>query len=237
MSPIDETLVTALPRVYPHVADVADWPAQQSLRLNWDRTHDLEARLQAAEATITALVAGHNTNETAVAAATAKAQSALALAQVPGKPPTSDTSGGGGGGGDLPGGGDGGAGNIGCQAAGGTGHDTGGLLNAIRAGQIVCGTGHEFPALLNPVATSAERDANLEEMILRMIWHLHQAGFTAGRQKNPSGAISKDKLCVVVDGVTRAYDIFTGVDPSQPVPTHMNEVAPANLQDDAGLPD
>lgn len=235
MSPIDEVAVEAQRRAYPHVGEIKDWPAQQSTRLIWERVHDLEARLTAAQATITTLVAGHNTNEIAIAEATRKATTALALAQVPGRAPTSDT--GNGGNGDLPGGGDGGAGNVGCSAAGATGHDTGGLLNAIRAGQIVCGTGNEFSALKNPVATLAEREANLEELLRRMIWHLQLAGFSAGRQRNPSGVISKDKLTVVVDDVLRAYDVFGGVDPSDPVPTQMSEVAPPEKVDDLGIPD
>jgi hypothetical protein len=127
---------------------------------------------------------------------------------------------------------------VGCAAAGPSGHDTGGLLNPIRAGQIICGTGHEFPALKNPTADLATRQANAEQLLLRMIWHLREAGFSAGRQKNPSGEISNDKLCVVVDGVTRCYDVFIAYDEfTIPLVTTMTEVAPANLQDDAGWPD
>ena len=122
-------------------------------------------------------------------------------------------------------------------AAGATGHDTGGPLNAVRAGQLVCGTGNEFSALKNPVATSAIRQANLEELLRRMIWHLQQGGFTAGRQQNPSGVISQDKLTVIVDGVLRAYDVFSGGPPSDPVTTHMDEVAPPVMVSDAGIPD
>jgi len=235
MTPIKEVKVEPFTRQYPHVSEVQDPPTQQSVRLLWDRVHDLEGRLQAAEATITTLVAGHNTNETAVAAAAKQAKAALALTQHPGEPtgsatgpPTSP---------DLPGGGDGGAGGVGCSAAGATGHDTGGLLNAIRAGQIVCGTGNEFSALKNPTTTAAQRAANQTELLLRMIWHLQLAGFTAGRQRNPSGAISGDKLCVVVDSVLRVYDCFPGVDFTVPLTTQMNETAPAQLVEDAGIPD
>ena len=42
-----------------------------------------------------------------------------------------------------------------------------------------------------------------------MIWHLHLAGFQAGRQRNPSGAISIDKLTIVhqrrVEGVRHLH--------------------------------
>ena len=193
------------------------------------------------QATITDLVAGHNENETAITTATKKAGSALAIAQAIASPTAAGLAAtgttGGGGGEELPGGGDGGGGQIGCEAAGPTGHDSGGLLNAVRAGQIVCGTFHEFVALLNPAPDAETRQANLEELLRRAIWHLKQGGFTAGRQQNPSGVISKDKLTVVVDGVTRAYDVFTGVDPSAVVPYHMSEVAPPHLVDDEGIPD
>lgn len=236
MTPLESVAVTDSARKYPHVAETTDWNAQQSLRLLWDQVFALRDRLTAAEATLAALVAGHNTTETTAADALVKAQAALALTMQPGQPASSDT-GGGGTDVDLPGGGDGGAGAIGCSAAGATGHDTGGLLNAIRAGQLICGTGNEFPALKNPTADQATRDANLVELLRRMIWHLQQGGFTAGRQQNPSGAISKDKLCVVVDGVTRAYDVFPGVDFSVALTTQMVEVAPPNLQSDAGIPD
>jgi hypothetical protein len=42
---------------------------------------------------------------------------------------------------------------------------------------------------------------------------------------------------VVVDGVLRAYDVFSGGPPSDPVSTHMNEVAPPVMVADAGIPD
>ena len=44
-----------------------------------------------------------------------------------------------------------------------------------------------------------------------MIWHLKLAGFEAGRQKNPSGAISGDKLTVFLEGKWVAYDCFSSV--------------------------
>jgi hypothetical protein len=33
-------------------------------------------------------------------------------------------------------------------------------------------------------------------------------GFDAARQKNPSGAISKDKFTILIRGTWRTYDIF-----------------------------
>jgi len=46
------------------------------------------------------------------------------------------------------------------------------------------------------------------ELLRRAIWHLHLAGYQSGRQRNPSGAISNDKLTIAIDGAWRAYDIF-----------------------------
>jgi len=237
---IDPAAVRGIKRIYPHVNEVSDWPAAQTIRLLWDRIHDLEERLQATQTTVTSLVEGHNTNEAAVTDAAYTARQAMSIAQQGAAGELLPGGGGSGGGGGivLPGGGDGGGGAQGCAAAGATGHDSGGLLTAVRAGQIICGTGNEFSALKNATATEEERTANLNELLQRMIWHLKQAGFQAGRQRNPSGAISPDKLCVIVEGVTRAYDIF--FDASNflaPMTTQMHETAPPVLVDDAGIPD
>lgn len=237
MSPVSLAPLPAFRRIYPHEGEVADPPAAQTIRLLWDRVHDLEGRLQQAQTTITTLVAAHNTNEAAITQAQRSADQALALAQRP-------TSGGGtvvgtpGDGGDaLPGGGDGGAAAEGFAASLPTGHDSGGSLTALRAGQIAGGTGNEWAALANAAPSQAVRDANQEELLLRMIWHLNTAGFQAGRQQNPSGAISVDKLTVIVDGVLRAYDMFTGGAFSDPIGLHMIEVAPPVQVADPGTPD
>lgn len=233
--PIRTVAIAGAKRTYPHVGEISDFPTSQTIRLLWDRIWALEERLQASEATIGQLVSGHNTNESTITTVQKNAEMALSLAQRVGEAAGSET---GGGSTPLPGGGDGGGGNIGCAAAGATGHDTGGLLNAIRAGQIVCGTGNEFPALKNATADLATREANAEQLMLRMVWHLRNAGFTAGRQRNPSGILSKDKLCVVVDGVTRAYDVFLGKgNYTVAMSTQMLEVAPPDLVDDPGIPD
>jgi hypothetical protein len=49
--PITPTPPPSLKKQYPHVDDVEDWRAQQTIRLLWDRIFDLEARLQGTEAT------------------------------------------------------------------------------------------------------------------------------------------------------------------------------------------
>lgn len=239
MSPVDDVAIDPLKRQYPHVGEIKDFSTQQSIKLLWDRVFALTEQLTAAQATITSLVGASNANEAAVTKAQRSADMALSISQteettVPGGP------GGDGGGGEepLPGGGDGGDGNEGCAAGLPDGHDTGGLLTAIRAGQLVCGTGNEFSALRNPTGSGEERDANAEELIRRCIWHLRQGGFSAGRQQNPSGLLSKDKLTVVVDEVLRAYDCFIGKgDFANQMQMAMNEVGPAVMVDDEGIPD
>jgi hypothetical protein len=137
----------------------------------------------------------------------------------------------------LPGGGDGGEMAQGFAAALPTGHDAGGELTPTRAGQIVGGTVNEWIALTAAAPTQAVRDANQLELLLRMIWHLRLAGFSAGRQRNPSGATSGDKLTVVVNGVLRAYDVFQGVAFGDALPVHILEVTPAAMLDDPGTAD
>ena len=91
MSPIASTRVSRLRRQYPELDRIADYPTNASLRLVWDRIFSLEERLQAAEATITSLVAGHNDNETSITTAQESADEALALRQIPGQPVISET--------------------------------------------------------------------------------------------------------------------------------------------------
>lgn len=132
---------------------------------------------------------------------------------------------------------DGGDTGNGVNAAGATGHPGGAYDgSAYRAGLIIGGTANEYPALTAPTSDQATRDANMLELLLRMIWHLNLDGYTAGRQRNPSGVLSTDKLCVVEDGVTRAFDVFTGVYTGT-MTVQAIQVSPANLVPDAGLTD
>lgn len=82
MSKVIETEVEALKRVYPHVDDIEDWRAQQSIRLLWDRVFDLTAQLKAAQATVGDLVNAQHAHDDAVKTADRKADEALALAQL-----------------------------------------------------------------------------------------------------------------------------------------------------------
>ena len=243
MTPVETVDVTTLPRKYPHVDAIADWQTQQTVRLLWDRVLGLEEQLTAARATIDRLVTSANTTEATASEALTKAKATLALGTQPGQAATSAPSGvtdiqPPGGGGATPPPGDGGDGLVGCAAAGSSGHDTGGLLNPVRAGQIVCGTGNEFSALKNPTASLATRQANATELLVRMVWHLQNAGFLAGRQRTPANTIAPDQLAVEVDGIVRAYQVFVAVDDfTTPLQTTMSETTPASLISDGGLPD
>ena len=100
-----------------------------------------------------------------------------------------------------PGGGGGGG-------SGGGGHIPSGAPTEDRAQQVVFGTFDEFPALHAVFGSEAAAEDAAEQLLLRTIWHLHLAGFQAGRQQNPSGVISKDKLTINIGG-WHAYDIFS----------------------------
>lgn len=225
--------ITKLKRIFPHGDQIADAPTAQSLKLAWERIHSLEERLQRAEATNLLILDANNAQEITITKAQATANTALIAAQTAAEAAAAAAGGGGG----LPSGGDGGGAAEGFAAAGATGHDTGGLLTPVRAGQIVGGTVHEFSGLLAPVATQAIRDANLAQMLSRMIWHLRTAGFTAGKQQNPSGAISGDKLTVEVNGIMRVYDVLSDRPLTDSADAHMNEVPLPHFVDDAGTPD
>lgn len=319
--PVEETDITTLKRQRPHVGEITDWAAQQSVSLLWDRVFALQEALTAAQATITSLVSASNTNETAVSTAQKSADQALSLAQTPttgnpsGPTPVSPPAGSPGSQtnpiiamssdpakiaasvrlslqsygigfdptndqywidkastvaqfsngkwylgwnaywheranptntgsadpnlGDLPSPleTDQGQAAAGFAAAPATGHDGGGALSAFRAGQILGGTATEWAALGAAAGSQAIRDANQEQFLRRMIWHLNNAGFTAGRQMNPSMVLSADKLTVTVDGTLRAYDMFTGPPFTMALGVHVLEVFPANQVADAGIPD
>ena len=221
-------------RTYPHVGQVPEWATSQTIRLLWDRVWDLEGRLQAAEINIRSAGTVLDTMNTTLLSTTQLARQAYALAQdpttspsIPGDPPS---------GGDPPCPDDGEAG-AGVADAGPTGDIGVTPLDAYHAGLIIGGTANEFPLLTAPAIDEPTRENQNEELVRRMIWHLNQAGYVAGRQRNPSSAISKDKLTVEIGGETFAYDVFQGVDFDQQVPIQANRVCPADYVADAGIPD
>ena len=209
-------------------------PSERSLRLLWDKLYDLGDQLDAANTTIKQQATTITTLQSGLSTATARATSALIAAGTNTGPGASPTGGQGG----AQGGVDDGLGAQGCASAGADGHVAPGTpLTAVTAGQIVCGTANEYSALTAVTADQPTRDANVLQLLLRMIWHLNHAGFTAGRQKNPSGVISTDKLTVQISGTFRAYDVFSLVPYTQPLPVHMVQVFPAGYVAEPGTPD
>lgn len=81
-----------------------------------------------------------------------------------------------------------GEGNLGCTEAGADGHVApGSPLTVEIAGQIICGTGNEYPALKAIAVDQPTRDANRDELLDRMVWHLNLAGFPAMRYGTVAG--------------------------------------------------
>jgi len=129
-----------------------------------------------------------------------------------------------------PGGGGGGGGNL-------AGHIPPGPPTEDRARQVVLGTGQEFPGLTATFPSDSQAEAAAVELLRRTIWHLHLAGFDAGRQRNPSGAISDDKLTIFINGSWRAYDIFSLGYAGHATTVHFDQVSPPNPIPDGGIPD
>lgn len=117
-------------------------------------------------------------------------------------------------------------------------HIAPGPLTAAQASQVVSATGREFPNLTAPPGSESEGIARAEQLLLRTIWHLRLAGFDAGRQRNPSGAISNDKLTILINGTWHAYDIFRDLGrPGAPIDVIFFEVFPAGPLSYPGIPD
>lgn len=113
-----------------------------------------------------------------------------------------------------------------------------GPLTMPKAEQVVNATVDEYRGLIAPRGTSEEAEGAAEELLRRVIWHLRHYGFEAGRQKNPSGAISGDKLTVFADGGWHAVDIFYDYGaPGKAIKVIFLEVFPANPIGDGGIPD
>jgi hypothetical protein len=122
-------------------------------------------------------------------------------------------------------------------ASGNPNHIGPGPLTTDHAWAVVQATAREFPHLTAPPPTESEGIRRAEELLLRTIWHLRLAGFEAGRQRNPSGAISNDKLTIVI-GNWRAFDIFRDLGhPGVPIDVIFFEVFPAGPLPIAGVPD
>jgi hypothetical protein len=92
---------------------------------------------------------------------------------------------------------------------GGNGHVGPGPLNEERAKQIVFGTAKEFPQLTRVFGSEGEAVGAADQLLRRTLWHLQLGGFQANGQKNPSGAISSDKITIMINGTWRLFDIYS----------------------------
>ncbi len=214
-------------------------PTPENMRLLWDRINELEGLITAANTTITAQAATLATLQTQQAKTELKASEALITAGqqvgITGTPVGTTGPGG------TAGGTDDGFGAQGCSEALDDGHvPPGSPLTAVTAGMIVCGTGREYSALKAVTVDLATRQTNANELIERMVWHLLQAGFEAGRQNNSATGvrISNDKITVKIDGSYRAYDVMGSYDDfTTPIQTRMGQVFPARYIASAGIAD
>ncbi len=113
-----------------------------------------------------------------------------------------------------------------------------GPLTADRARSVVFATAAEFPGLAQVFGTDQEATDAATELLERTIWHLQHAGFKAGKQRNPSKAISSDKVTITLDdGIVHIYDIFSLGSAGRATTVQFLELTGADPVDFAGLPD
>ncbi len=110
-------------------------------------------------------------------------------------------------------------------------------LTADHARQIVYDTAAQFAELTQVFNTDQEATDAAVELLEHTIWHLQRAGFTAGRQRNPSNAISGDKLTILIDGAWHAYDIFSLGYANHATKVQFVEIGSPNNVPDSGIPD
>lgn len=233
-----QTFVPQAKPVYPHVTEIDHGPTQQTIKMLWDQVHQLNVRLNSGD------IRQALNGQTAAVDAT-NARITAQQSDLPGDPVEARTTNTGGGpsGGPPPGGPPDPGGPPGtsssCADSPGTGHfDPGGALTEERARKIACGTSDEWGALRAPVATLPQRETNAELLLLRIIWHLAQGGYTVGRQRNPSTAISKDKIAITIDGEVLAIDLFSNFDAfAQTMRSQWVEVGAGDYVSEGGLPD
>jgi hypothetical protein len=112
-----------------------------------------------------------------------------------------------------------------------------GELSELRAKQVIVGTYDEFPHLSAVMRSESDAVAAAEELLLRTLWHLKIAGFQAGRQRNPSNALSSDKVTILINGGWHAYDIYSLGVAGRATTVHVLEVWPASHVPHGGIPD
>jgi hypothetical protein len=182
----------------PHVERVSDPAAKLSLVEVWKRLQLIEANhddLATAHDILSGTVTALSQAQSVLTASAQlqNARQARAAATVAPPPPPLD---------------DGGQGELGCSSAGPNGHlPPGTILSLMVAGQIICGTSNEFPALLAVTIDQPTRDANRNELLDRMCWHMNLAGFPTGRY--PTGAAADFDLLFDFQGSQYAYRVVS----------------------------
>jgi hypothetical protein len=121
--------------------------------------------------------------------------------------------------------------------SGQNGHIGPGPQTEDRARTATTGTYNEFPSLHAVFGSEGEAVGAADQLLRRTIWHLQLAGFEAARQKNPSGAISSDKMCVKIGGVWRVFDIYSLGVAGRATTVHWLEISGANPQNLPVIPD
>lgn len=111
------------------------------------------------------------------------------------------------------------------------------LLTVDNARAIVFNVADAYPQLTAVFDSDEAAIDAATELLGRVIWHLQQAGFKAGKQRNPSKAISGDKVTIFADGALRIYDIFSLGYKGRATTVQFVELTGANPVDDPGIPD
>lgn len=110
-------------------------------------------------------------------------------------------------------------------------------LSADHARQIVFDTANEFYNLTRVFSSDQAATDAATELLGRTIWHLQQAGFQAGKQRNPSGLISGDKVTIQIEGAWHIYDIFSLGFAGRATTVQFVELTGADTVPDSGIPD
>ena len=125
----------------------------------------------------------------------------------------------------------------GGSPSGSGGHVGPGPLSEDRASQVVFGTANEFPYLTRVFGSDREAIDAATELLERTIWHLQLAGYQAGRQRNPSGVISGDKVTIFIGGAWHIYDIFSLGYAGRATTVQFVELTGASYVPSSGRPD
>lgn len=123
------------------------------------------------------------------------------------------------------------------QPTPGEGHTPPGAVDTTQALAVVNATAAEYPNLVAVFSTDDAAVAAAQELLLRILWHLQIAGFNAGRQRNPSGLLSNDKITIFLGAAWHAYDIFTLGYAGHATTVHLFEVSAPNSVPDPGIAD